>query len=222
VSASARYFATADLRNTPPRQSRKELQKPWTKFHGVTNTSVCNTTGIRSFFDQCALAGLSEQHGHPQRLLEYRLALVRSHAQLRRADIVLDVGCGTGHHLLALTGEISRGLGVDLSPGMIGVGRARLKGSPWKSPFTFEVDDAEELRGVAAQSVDVAICIGAFEHMLDKQAVLASIYRVLKYGGRFRCLSPHADYVGYRTIAPIMGCATKHLSTDRFLTRDQR
>src|SRR5260370_36233870 len=35
------------------------------------------------------------------------------------------------------------------------------------------------------QSIDLAICIGAFEHMLDKRAVLASIYRVLKFGGRF-------------------------------------
>ena len=41
--------------------------------------------------------------------------------------------------------------------------------------LTFEVDNAEELKGIADQSVDLAICIGAFEHMLDKRAVLASI-----------------------------------------------
>jgi 2-polyprenyl-6-hydroxyphenyl methylase/3-demethylubiquinone-9 3-methyltransferase len=49
--------------------------------------------------------------------------------------------------------------------------------------------------------------------------VLASIYRVLKFGGRFFCLSPRADYVWYRTIAPLLGFATKHLSSDRMLTR---
>ena len=55
--------------------------------------------------------------------------------------------------------------------------------------------------------------------MLDKRAVLASTYRVLKLGGRFLCLTPNAEYVWYRTIAPRLGFATRHLSSDRMLTR---
>jgi len=134
---------------------------------------------------------------------------------------VLDLGCGNGHHLLALGPEIARGIGIDLSPGMIELARARLRSSPGKANLTFEVDNAEELKGIADQSVDLAICIGAFEHMLDKRAVLASIYRVLKPGGRFFCLAPRADYVWYRTISPLLGFSTKHLSSDRILTRDE-
>ena len=111
------------------------------------------------------------------------------------------------------------GIGIDISPGMIELARARLRTSPSQANLTFEVDDAEELKGIADQSIDLAICIGAFEHMLDKRAVLASIYRVLKFGGRFFCLTPRADYVWYRTIAPLLGLATKHLSSDRMLTR---
>jgi 2-polyprenyl-6-hydroxyphenyl methylase/3-demethylubiquinone-9 3-methyltransferase len=83
------------------------------------------------------------------------------------------------------------------------------------------VGNAEQLKGIADRSVDLAICIGAFEHMLDKAAVLATVYRVLKPGGRFLCLAPHADYVWYRTIAPLLGFATKHLSSDRLPTRDE-
>ncbi len=85
----------------------------------------------------------------------------------------------------------------------------------------FEIDNAEKLNGIADQSVDLAICIGAFEHMLDKRAMLASIHRVLKFGGRFFCLTLNADYVWYRTIAPVLGFGTKHLSSDRILTRDE-
>jgi hypothetical protein len=48
--------------------------------------------------------------------------------------------------------------------------------------------------------------------MLDKRAVLASIYRVLKFGGRFFCLAPHADYVWYRTMAPLFGFDRSKLS----------
>ena len=191
------------------------------RFRGVVTTPSYNTTDIRSYFDQCASTGSPEQHGHPQRLLEYRLALVRNLARPQPTDVVLDLGCGSGHHLLALGPEIARGVGIDLSPGMIELARTRLRNSPWRANLTFEVDNAEELKGIADQSVDLAICIGAFEHMLDKRAVLATIYRVLKFGGRFFCLSPHADYVWYRTIAPLLGFATKHLSSDRMLTHDE-
>jgi SAM-dependent methyltransferase len=187
---------------------RKVVVAPGTErrstFRGVATTPSCNTTDIRCFFDQCASTGSPEEHGHAQRLLEYRLALVRSLARPRPTDIVLDVGCGNGHHLLALGPEVARGIGIDISPGMIDLARARLRSSPWSANLTFELDDAEKLKGVGDQSIDLALCIGALEHMLDKRAVLASIYRVLKFGGRFFCLTLHANYVWYRTIAPVV------------------
>jgi 2-polyprenyl-6-hydroxyphenyl methylase/3-demethylubiquinone-9 3-methyltransferase len=104
---------------------------------------------------------------------------------------------------------------------MIELARARLRSSSGGANITFEVDNAEELKGIPERSVDLVICIGAFEHMLDKRAVLASVYRVLKFGGRFFCLAPRADYVWYQTIAPLLGFGTKHLSSDRALTRDE-
>jgi ubiquinone/menaquinone biosynthesis C-methylase UbiE len=221
VSTSARCSGTEDLENTPRERSRGTEQRPPSGFRGVVTTPAYDTTDIRFYFDQCASTGSPEQHGHPQRLLEYRLALVRSLARPRPTDVVLDLGCGNGHHLLALGPEVARGIGIDVSPGMIELARARRWSSTWRANLTFEVDDAEELEGIADQSIDLAICIGAFEHMLDKRAVLASIYRVLKFGGRFFCLAPHADYVWYRKIAPLLGFATKHLSSDRMLTHDE-
>jgi len=219
VPKSARRLGTADFENRPQGQSPGTERRAPT-LRGVLTTPSDNTTDIRSFFDQCASTGFHEEHGHPQRLLEYRLALVRKLAQPRPADVVLDLGCGHGHHLLALGPEVARGIGIDVSPGMIALARARLRSSP-STNLTFEVDNAEELKDIADQSVDLVICIGAFEHMLNKRAVLASIYRVLKFGGRFFCLAPHADYLWYRTIAPLLGFATKHLSSDRLLNREE-
>jgi ubiquinone/menaquinone biosynthesis C-methylase UbiE len=221
VFTSARCLGTAVLENTPRQFPGTERRPRWSRFRGVATIPTYNTTDIRSYFDQCAATGAREEHGQPQRLLEYRLALVRKLARPRPADVVLDLGCGNGHHLLALGREVARGIGIDVSPGMIELARARLRSSPRRTNLTFEVDNAEELKRIADQSVDLAICIGAFEHMLDKRAVLASIYRVLKFGGRFFCLAPHADYVWYRTIAPLLGFATKHLSSDRMLTHDE-
>jgi ubiquinone/menaquinone biosynthesis C-methylase UbiE len=150
-----------------------------------------------------------------------RAAVAGDRAPREIRSRLLDLGCGNGHHLLALGPEVAHGIGIDVSPGMIELARARLRNSPWRANRTFEVDNAEELKGIADQSIDLVICIGAFEHILDKRAALGSIYRVLKFGGRFFCLAPHADYVWYRTIAPLLGFATKHLSSDRMLTRDE-
>ena len=188
---------------------------------GVLAAPSTGTADVRCFFDRSAATGSPEQHGDPQRLLEYRLGLVRDLAAVRRCDVVLDLGCGHGHHLLGLAPGIARGIGIDLSPGMIALARARLRNSRCTSKLTFAVDDAEVLSTVADRSIDLAMCIGAFEHMLDKRAVLASVYRVLKPGGRFLCLTLHADYVWYRTIAPLLRYGTRHLSSDRLLTRDE-
>jgi len=185
---------------------------------GVATTPARSTADIQSFFDRCS-SEYVEQHGDADQLLEYRLGLVRAHGGLRATDVVLDVGCGNGHHLLALAPELARGVGIDLSPGMIGVARARLTGSPWQHRVSFAVDDGERLSSIAPASIDLALCIGALEHMLDKPAVLASIHRVLAPGGRFFCLTPDGAHPWYRTIAPLLGFSTKHLSTDRFLTR---
>jgi ubiquinone/menaquinone biosynthesis C-methylase UbiE len=198
-----------------------ERRAPRSTIRGVATAPAYSTTDVKSFFDQCASTGSPEQHGHAQRLLEYRLALVRSLARPRPTDVVLDLGCGNGHHLLALGSEVARGIGIDISPGMIELARARLRSPPGRANLTFEVDDAEKLKGIADQSIDLVICIGAFEHMLNKRAVLASTYRVLKFGGRFVCLTLHADYLWYRTFAPLLGFSTKHLSSDRMRTHDE-
>ena len=159
---AARQPAIGNVEGTPQRRSpATERRAHWSRFRGVATTPSYDTADIRSFFDRCAATGSPEEHGHPQRLLEYRLALVRDLARPRPGDVVLDLGCGNGHHLLALGPEIARGIGIDVSPGMIELARARLASSPQKANLAFAVDNAEELKGIPDRSVDLAICIGA-------------------------------------------------------------
>jgi SAM-dependent methyltransferase len=186
----------------------------------LVTTQVQTTADIKDFFDNCAPA-YSEQHGHPERLLNYRIALIKQHAEPRDDEVVLDVGCGNGHHLFALAGEIGRGIGVDLSPAMIGVAQERLRGSPWQGKLTFLSDDGESLGTVAERSIDLALCVGALEHMLNKAAALANAHRILKDEGRFFCLTVNGGHVWYRALAPLLGLETRHLSTDKFLRRDE-
>src|SRR2546423_8884509 len=133
----------------------------------LVTTQVHSAADVREFFDNCAHA-YSEQHGHPERLLNYRIALIRQYAELCNNDVVLDVGCGNGHHLLALAGEISSGMGIDLSPAMIEIAQERLRHSPWQRKLTFLSDDGEKLGALAEHSIDLVICVGTLEHILNK------------------------------------------------------
>jgi SAM-dependent methyltransferase len=186
-------------------------------FKKLITKPVHSTEDIKAFFDWCART-YSEQHGSPDSLLNYRIRLIKQSIPIRPNDTVLDIGCGNGHHLFALANDLGRGIGIDLSSGMIAAANERLQASSWQKKMTFCVDNAEELSTVSEQSIDVALCIGAFEHMLNKSAVLNSIYRVLKPQGCFFCLTPNGDYLWYRFLAPLLRLDIKHLSTDKFLT----
>jgi SAM-dependent methyltransferase len=189
-----------------------------TMFRKLTTKTSHGTADIKKHFDQCAHQ-YREQHGAADRLLEYRLNLIRKHGQLCTDDVVLDIGCGPGQHLLAIAGEIKRGIGIDLSSGMIEVAQTNLASSPWQDKLNFLVENGEVLSSIPDNSIDLAMCIGAFEHICDKASMLSGVHRVLKPRGRFFCLTPHGGFLWYQTVAPLLRLETKHYSTDRFLTR---
>jgi len=177
---------------------------------------VAQASDIEEFFDRAA-ADYNEQHGPGEALLAYRLALIRSLAQFRTTDRVLEIGCGPGNHLLPLAGLFAEALGTDLSGRMIEIAVQRCHEQGLEGKVRFRSEDAETLAGVTDGTFDVAFCVGAFEHMVDKGAVLRTVARVLAPGGRFVCLTPNGDWLWYRRLAPLLRFATTRLSTDHFV-----
>jgi cyclopropane fatty-acyl-phospholipid synthase-like methyltransferase len=180
-------------------------------------TAPVNThSDVAAFFDGSA-STYAEQHGEAERLLQYRLELIREGARFRPADTVLEVGCGNGLHLLALAREFGAGLGIDLSRAMIEVAHAEASQRRLEHHVAFTVDKGERLDSVADASVDVVFSVGAIEHMLDQAQVFRSVYRVLRTGGRFVCITLNGGAIWYRYLAPALGFDTRRLSTDRYL-----
>jgi ubiquinone/menaquinone biosynthesis C-methylase UbiE len=175
---------------------------------------------VAEFFDAAA-AGYSEAHGDADQLLHYRLGLLREAARIGPHDAVLEIGCGNGLHLLALAPEFGRGIGVDLSPAMIEAARLRAAGLPGGERVSFAAGPAETLDSVADASVDVALCVGSLEHMLDRAAVFRSLHRVLRPGGRLAVLTLNGGALWYRWVAPACGIETRQLATDRYLRRSE-
>jgi SAM-dependent methyltransferase len=172
---------------------------------------------VAAHFDRAA-ADYQDAHGHAEELLAYRVAVIsRLLAGARRGTLV-EIGCGPAFHLLALAGEFDDAIGTDASTEMVRVASKAVANSPWAHRVSLRVDPAEELRSVPDASVDVVLCVGALEHMVDRPAVLARAVAVLRPGGRFVCLTPNGSLWWYRWLAPLLRRDTRHLSTDRFLT----
>ena len=106
--------------------------------------------------------------------LEHALAehLPQSGAGLR----ALDVGCGTGHHLRALTGRGFDVAGVDGSQEMLDAARLA-------NPAA-ELDRADVgALPFADASFDLLLCIEVLRYLADSQPCIAEMARVLRPGG---------------------------------------
>lgn len=172
---------------------------------------------VRQFFDAIAIR-YRECHGAPDKLLDYRLRLIKSLLPPAGSLSLLEIGCGTGVHLFALSERFAHARGTDLSPGMIARAENERAHHPLKAHIAFAVDQAEKLALIGSDAIDVVLCVGALEHMLDKPVVLWQVRRVLKTGGVFVCLTPNGGYFWYTKLARLLGLSTRHLSTDQFLT----
>ena len=183
----------------------------------LTTRPVGTPEDLVEHFD--GLAGeYADAHGRPERLLAYRVAIIERLLGSARRGTLLEVGCGTAMHLIALAARFERAVGTDISAEMVRVARRAADASPCGARIDVRADATEELATVEDRSVDVVLCVGALEHMLGKALALVQVRRVLRPGGIFVCLTPNGGYCWYRVLAPRLGLDTRHLSTDRFLT----
>lgn len=99
---------------------------------------------------------------------------------------VVEIGCGNGVQSIYIYQNFnpSKVTGIDLSEANIEIAESekeRLKAER----VSFIVDDAQDMKHIPSESVDVVINIESAFHYPDKTAFLKEIHRVLKPGGQF-------------------------------------
>lgn len=102
--------------------------------------------------------------------------------KIKRADRVLDIGCGTGRlaaYVAGITGKEGKVIGIDPSPFRIAIARRREK-----SNLLFKVAGTEELSLFEDNSFDVVYLNSVFHWIGDRAQAMVEIYRVLKPGGK--------------------------------------
>ena len=99
--------------------------------------------------------------------------------QVTDTDIVADLGCGGGYiskHLSDLTR--CKIIGVDISKNAIATAKRLCNRSNTK----FLVQSITEL-SLENNSVDVVMCVGSLEHVIDFDKAIKEVHRILKPGG---------------------------------------
>lgn len=123
----------------------------------------------------------------PFRTPDFVLARVRDHLQsLGPFAAGLDICCGTGAGMQMLRPLCTdRVVGLDRSVGMLAEARQKVSASQGAAPVEFVRGDA--LRMPFDAAFDVAVCFGAFGHILvrDEPSFVAQVARALRPGGRF-------------------------------------
>ena len=110
----------------------------------------------------------------------------------------LDAACGTGRFSERLVERGHRVVGVDSSPEMLEVARAKV---PAADLHLGELDDLP----VPDASVDVVVCALALAHVPDLAPVLAELARVVRPGGHVVISDAHHELVFRGSIVKALG-----------------
>ncbi|MBQ2641246.1 MAG: class I SAM-dependent methyltransferase [Lachnospiraceae bacterium] len=128
------------------------------------------------------------------------------------ANIVVDLGCGTGKLTEILADRGYDMIGIDLSEDMLGIAQERRMESGRDILYTLQDMRDFELYGAAGAMVSVGDSINYLLEEADLEAMFRCVHRSLLPGGifvfDFKTVHLYRDVIGYRTIAEDRGdCA---------------
>lgn len=135
---------------------------------GAATRPVTTVEGYRPW------AGRYDQPGN--RLIDLEQPIVREILDGLPCGTALDAACGTGRHTRYLAALGHTVIGVDSSPDMLAVARAKMPGGD------FREGDLHQLP-VPDKHADLVVCALALTHIPELAPVLAEFVRVLRPGG---------------------------------------
>lgn len=140
-----------------------------------------------AYYQQHA-ASYDQSHpgGRTSRCHRQKLLHIAEKLRLQAGDRVLEVGVGTGVHADWIQRLCDINIaGIDLSPEMIDIARARLGDT-----VDLRIGAAESLP-FESESFDGIFCCATLHHVADKQQAVCEMARVVKPGGRIAFSEPN-------------------------------
>jgi cyclopropane fatty-acyl-phospholipid synthase-like methyltransferase len=106
--------------------------------------------------------------------------------ELTRSSRLLDLGCGPcGPLTFILVAVGCSGVGLELSPAALAVGRARAESLGVERLLTVQEADLNEPLALEPRAFDAAMSLDVVLHLSDRARLFREVARVLRTGGRF-------------------------------------
>jgi len=158
------------------------LQDKVTNQSSCCGSGCCSTDVYNIMTDDCStLEGYN-----PDADLGLGCGLPTQFAQIKKGDVVIDLGSGAGNDCFiarAEVGETGKVIGIDFTPAMIDKARANAEKLGFNN-VEFRQGDIERMP-VTANVADVIVSNCVLNLVPNKYGVFQEIYRVLKPGGHF-------------------------------------
>ncbi len=158
------------------------LQDKATNQSSCCGSGGCSTEVYNIMSDDySALKGYN-----PEADLGLGCGLPTEFAQIRKGDVVVDLGSGAGNDCFVAreqTGPDGKVIGIDFTPAMIEKARTNAEKLKFNN-VEFRQGDIEQMP-ISANTADVVISNCVLNLVPNKNAVISDIYRVLKPGGHF-------------------------------------
>ncbi|MFA5248203.1 MAG: class I SAM-dependent methyltransferase [Patescibacteria group bacterium] len=196
------YLRPIDNRQLPQKEIDGKYQEEMfvnmfaLRQYGLLLRKIKELDGYRQIFD---IQGGAENF--------YQTLLAAIHSYLGQAEVIVDIGCGTGR----LTGEMAKAsrstkvIGIDYSSAMVSKAEQIILSSvdseiifPIRmskiisinvSTFGWGLDNCAFIVGdgqyvpIKKATVDIATCINVFHRLADPKSLLSSVKRILKSNG---------------------------------------
>jgi ubiquinone/menaquinone biosynthesis C-methylase UbiE len=139
------------------------------------------------FYEDFLTSQRVHQSKYDLRLQLRRVAVADALGKLPPGAVVVDVGCGVGEVLSALT-LVRTGVGIEYSKRHLALAKELC------SDRTSLIRASSYSLPIRTRCVDAVICLEVIEHLEDDQAALLEISRLLKPGGQLVISVPYAYY----------------------------
>ena len=158
-------------------------------------------------------------------------ARVLDGAEIKKGDVVLDVGAGDGliaFGALPLVGETGKVIFADVSQDLLAVSRGLASELEEGNRCEFVLARAEDLAPVADESVDIVTTRSVVIYVKEKQRAFDEFHRVLRPGGRlsifepinsFSSPEPEGRFCGF-DVGPVADLAEKVKTAEQRLADD--
>jgi 2-polyprenyl-3-methyl-5-hydroxy-6-metoxy-1,4-benzoquinol methylase len=136
------------------------------------------------------LTGKSKYPIHPKHLVEFEKPWYLN--DIKKNDVVLDLGCGNGQQSLKIARKVKKIIGVDYDKRQLSLAEKIAKDKNIKN-IKFLSYDLEKKLPFKNSSFDKILCLDILEHLNKRKQFLEEIKRILKQKGNVFLSVPNND-----------------------------